>query len=244
MQLDALSKKNLLRLLDKKTKHPLASQHYPSRGQTAVQEIYQTRIGKLFLKKTSLTNLRDCQIDIRAGSLAEREYWAYRLAQHIGIKTPELVLLDKHTTVQFWLDFPDAATFATVQGRLQFSAEDVFDCSLFDWLTGQSDRHNANYLYNFADQQIILIDSAFSFLKHDPSLPHYLEVYEQSQPNSALIKPRSSEVLNKIHSLSLATLDRFVPLRDDQEQTALNKRLLQLQNAKCIQDIIQLYRRK
>lgn len=244
MQLASFTKKELLKLLDKKTKHPLASQHYPSRGQTAFQEIYQTKIGKIFLKKTSANNLRDCQINIKSGSLAEREYWAYQLAHHIGINTPELVMLDIHTTIQFWLDHPDAATFATFQGPLQFTAEDVFDCSLFDWLTGQIDRHNANYLYNFADQQIIIIDSAFSFLKHDPNLPHYLEVYEQSQTNSTLTKPRTSKLSKKIHRLDSTTLDHLVPLRDKQEQTALYKRLSQLQNVNSIQDIIQLYRRR
>jgi len=73
---------------------PLAVENYPSRGQTAVQELYQTREGKLFLKRVSERNHTECQINIDSGTLAEREFWAYRLARAIGLFVPMLWLKD------------------------------------------------------------------------------------------------------------------------------------------------------
>ena len=104
--LSSLSYAQLSKMLERSPKLPLATKNYPSRGQTAVQTLYQTPYGKIFLKHVSRQNHLDCQINPAHGSLAEREFWAYRLAQEMGLQVPELILLDSSTTLQRWLDLP------------------------------------------------------------------------------------------------------------------------------------------
>ncbi len=224
-------------------KLPLATdQHFPSRGQTAVQELYQTERGKLFLKRTSDENHRHCQIAKETGSLAEREFWCYQLAKQAEIPAPPLWLLDSNTTLQVWHDLPDAHQFTSRQGKMHFTTDNVFDCALFDWITGQVDRHDGNYLYDFVRHRIILIDSANSLMKHDGSLPDYLKLFEVSNPDE-LQKKRStpqSEALKAMKKTDLATL---LPLRDRAEQDALFRRLEQIQTAMSVQDILSLYRK-
>lgn len=222
-------------------KLPLATKNYPSRGQTAVQALYQTSKGKFFLKKSSLQNHKHCQINPKSGTLAEREYWAYVLAQKIGLTVPKLWLVDQFTTVQVWLDYPDARTFATSQGKMELHSNDVYNCALFDWLTGQIDRHDANYLYNYVNQKIILIDSAHSFLKYEGSIPDYLKYFEIGFPKE-LAKPIITPIQKILKNLTKNKLYELVPLKEKDEEIALKARWEQTIKARCIQDIIDLYR--
>lgn len=229
------------KLIKAGTRLPLATQNYPSRGQTAVQELYQTKIGKLFLKRVSERNHRDCQINVKSGTLAEREFWAYRLAHHLGLVVPPLALLDDMTTVQLWLDLPDGKQYKTSQGIMSLSADNVAACALFDWITGQIDRHDANYLYNMASQHITLIDSGHAFLKHDGSIPDYLYLFEAGNvqnPQQVLNIP----MVNQLPQLTAPILRKLISLRDDIEFGALEKRLKQALHIGSIQELITLYR--
>lgn len=236
------SPKQIQLLLNKGTKLPLATQHYPSRGQTAVQELYQTSQGKFFLKRSSKQNHIDCQIELISGSIAQREYWAYRLAKKLKLNVPELWLLDSMTTVQVWFDYPDVRQYSTFQGKLFFKSHNVFDCALFDWLTGQVDRHDANYLYNYVDQEIILIDSAHCFLKYTGSIPDYLKYFEGSVPKE-LPRIQKTPTQSVIAELSEKEILKLVPLSKVEEKVALLDRLKQLRYIRTIQEIIHLYRR-
>ncbi len=229
------------RLIEKGSRLPLATKNYPSRGQTATQALYFTSRGKLFLKRSSLQNHIDCRIDEKTGTLAEREYWAYRLAKSLSLAVPQLWLLDKFTTVQIWFNLPDARQFSTSQGRMDFQADCVFNCSLFDWLTGQIDRHDANYLFDYIRREIILIDSAHCFLKYNGSIPDYLRYFEIGFPKE-LSKTRSTSVSIAVGRLKKNKLKRLVPLPNALEAAALEKRLKQVQEARSIKDIVQLYR--
>lgn len=220
---------------------PLALQDYPSRGQTAVQKLYQTDSGKLFLKKVSDRNHRECRIDVKSGTLAEREFWAHQLASALDLFTPQMALLDSSTTVQTWLDLPDAHHFITDQGPLKLKAGNVFDCACFDWLSGQIDRHDANYLYDFVNKKIVLIDSAFAFLKYDGALPHYLQIFEISSPE-VLFHKQDSAILRNL-SLVKNQLMQIVPLRSAEERESLKRRAEQLQNVRTISGIINFYRK-
>lgn len=231
----------LRKLIEQGTKLPLATKNYPSRGQTAVQDLYQTPKGKLFLKRSSKQNHIDCQIKLESGTLAEREFWAFRLAHHLALNVPTLWLLDRFTTLQTWLDLPDARQFATTQGKLDLDAEDVFNCALFDWLTGQVDRHDANYLYDYARRRVVLVDSAHCFLKYSGSIPDYLRYFEIGFPKELRIV-RQTPVLREIISLSTKKLSMLVPLRNEEENKALADRLAQIQLVKRLQEIISLYR--
>ncbi len=229
------------KLLKVSQKSPFATKNYPSRGQTAVQEIYQTSSGKLFLKKSSPRNHCECQIDPQTGSIAEREFWAFQLAHALQLNVPYLWLLDKNTTVQIWLDIPDARLFATSFGKLSLKAINVFECALFDWLTGQVDRHDANYLYDFVQQEIILIDSAHSFLKYEGSIPDYLKYFEigfSKQLNGTLFSPFQE----RLKKLSTQQINKLVPLKNQEEKQALHQRWKQCKEVKSIQAIIDLYR--
>lgn len=229
------------KLLKEGVELPLATKNYPSRGQTAVQKLYQTKIGKLFLKRVSRRNHEDCQIDPATGSLAEREFWAYSLAKAIGVKVPPLQLIDKSTTVQIWFDMPDGHLYKKSQGAMEFIAENVYDCALFDWLTGQIDRHDANYLYNYIKREIVLIDSTYGFLKYEGSLPDYLHLFEIGNKKDLLkkIKTPTKMILDKVSEQELQIL---VPLRNAEETSALIERKKNLRSAHTIQDIIELYR--
>lgn len=222
---------------------PLATKNYPSRGQTAIQELYQIPQGKFFLKKVSRQNHIDCQIDPDAGTLAERESWAFCLAKEIALVTPQLWLLDKQTTVQTWLDFPDGRQYATSYGKLLLGPENVFDCALFDWVTGQIDRHDANYLYDYVNKKIILIDSAHCLLKYTGSIPDYLKYFEVGYPE-LLSKPLITETYQKLTSLSEKKLTRLMPLRNQEETKSLFERWKQIKSIKNIQSLIHLYRGK
>lgn len=229
------------KLIKSGTRLPLATQNYPSRGQTAVQELYQTKIGKLFRKRVSERNHRECQIPVKSGTLAEREFWAYRLAHHLDLYVPPLALLDDMTTVQLWLDLPDAKQYKTSQGVLSLSADNVISCALFDWITGQIDRHDANYLYNMATQQITLIDSGHAFLKYDGSMPDYLCLFEAIRAPE-LLKRLGFPLFKKIKSLDPKIVKKCVPLRDTVESAALSQRLSKVKQVNTIQDLIRLYR--
>lgn len=218
-----------------------ATRHYPSRGQSTVQELYRTKIGKIFLKRVSLQNHKNCQIDPRKGTLAEREAWSFRLARHLDLNVPELLLLDRHTTVQTWLDLPDGHIYSSIRGRMVFRASDVFDCGIFDWLTGQMDRHDANYLYDYVHQKIILIDSSFCFLKYDGSLPDYLKFFEVGSPVD-LRKKWHSALCLRLKKTTDSELLKMVPLRDKEERDALVKRKRQCDLIHMIQEILDLYR--
>lgn len=220
---------------------PVATQNYPSRGQTAIQELYQTKIGKLFLKRVSDRNHRECQINVKSGTLAEREFWAYRLAHHLGLAVPPLALIDNMTTVQLWLNLPDAKQYKTSQGIVALTLENVFDCALFDWVSGQVDRHDANYLYNMADTKILLIDSGHAFLKYDGSMPDYLYLFEASGAHD-MQKKLCSPLTKKLQKLTTTTLRKLVPLRDGFEFDALEKRLKQARHVSSIQELLMLYR--
>lgn len=229
------------RLIKEGHELPWATENYPSRGQTAVQKLYQTKEGKLFLKKTSQRNHHECQIKIEDGTLAEREYWAYLLASSLNLRVPELILIDPMTTVQVWLDYPDARQYTTHQRPLDFNTQNVFECALFDWLTGQIDRHDANYLYDYVNQEIILIDSGHAFLKYAGSLPDYLRIFEAAYRNK-LDQTIHSSIHENLKKMSQINLKTMVPLKKNQEQDALLKRLHDLVSVQCIQEIIKLFR--
>lgn len=241
MSLPRLSWKRLSQLCTPDVRRVLAMQHYPSRGQTSVQEIYRTHRGTIFLKRTSERNLRDCAIDKSSATLAEREYWCFRLAHLVGLRVPDLRLIDPHTTVQEWLDLPDAHHFASSQGKLTFSQEDVFTCALFDWVTGQSDRHDANYLYDFVKQRIVLVDSAHSLLRHGPSLPDYLRIFEAAAQDK-LDHPIQSQVASNIKKLRDTQLRRLAPLRSVDERLALKTRCDQAREIVTLRALLQLFR--
>ncbi len=240
--MDRCNVKKIQVLIEKGKELPLATQHYPSRGQTAIQKLYLTPKGKFFLKKTSKQNHIDCQVEINSGSIAQREYWAYCLAEKLKLNVPCLWLIDPMTSVQVWLDYPDARQYSTFQGKLVFKPENIFDCALFDWLTGQVDRHDANYLYNYVVQDIILIDSAHCFLKYTGSIPDYLKYFEGSfESELAVVRKTSTQsILSKISEKEVLKL---VPLKLEEERSALVNRLKQLREVQTIQEIIQLYRR-
>ena len=229
------------KLIKKGVKLPLATKNYPSRGQTAIQDLYQTPQGKLFLKRSSKQNHIDCRVLVDSGTLAEREYWSFCLAKDLGLSVPPMWLLDKFTTVQIWLNLPDAHQFATTRGKLDLIADDIFDCALFDWVTGQIDRHDANYLYDYVNRRIILIDSAHGFLKYSGSIPDYLRYFEIGFPRELKIK-HSTSVLKKIRAFSRTHLLKVVPLRDDEERAALMSRFSQLEEVHSLEGIIALYR--
>lgn len=227
-------------LIKKGQELPLAIENYPSRGQTAVQKIYATKLGKLFLKRVSERNHQECQINTKSGTLAQREYWSYQLASQLGLEVPQMALVDKNTTVQTWLDIPDAHHFLTDQGPLKLDPLNVFECACFDWLTGQIDRHDANYLYDFVRQKIILIDSAHAFLKYEGSLPHYLQIFEVGFTQKLTLKVdlKILKALKKIQS----SLKNLVPLKDKAELYFLEQRANQLLELKNIKQVIHLYR--
>lgn len=241
MRLSDLSPIQLKKLLKSTEKQDLAMQHYPSRGQSAVQEIYQTKNGKLFLKQVSNKNHENCRIDPKKGTLAEREFWSYCLAEHLGLMMPELVLLDKYRTVQTWLDLPDAHIYSSREGKLVFDAGNIFECGIFDWFTGQIDRHDANYLYDYVCQKIILIDSSFCFLKYDGELPDYLKSFELGF-SAELQQKRRSPVMVRLKKISDDELFKIVLLQSLEERNALLKRKKQICFVQTIQDIIDLYR--
>jgi len=230
------------KLLDDGTELPLATKNYPSRGQTAVQELYQTKKGKLFLNRSSEQNHIDCRIDPKVGSIAEREFWAYKLAQAIGLRVPELALMDHHTTVQVWLDIPDGHLYKMSQGIMEFSAENIFNCAIFDWLTGQVDRHDANYLYDYVQHEVVPIDSAYAFLKYEGSLPDYLHLFEIGDAVE-VPKKRNTVLKKNLSSMTDDQMRELVPLRDDSEARALLARKRDLDDVRSIQDIITLFRR-
>lgn len=233
--------KQIQSFLEKGTKLKFATDiTYPSRGQTATQELYITKIGKLFLKRTTVQNNTNCRIDLKSGSLAEREYWAYSLAKKIGLTVPELWLIDQHTTIQRWLDYPDASQCKNRQIPLNFELSNIFNCALFDWLTGQIDRHDANYLYDY--EKIILIDSAHSFLKYSGSLPDYLYLFQIQQKEKLEQKIRSNSIYRNLSGLSKIALKKIIPIRDPEEQNSLQERLKTLKNISSLQDIINLYK--
>ncbi|MBI2335707.1 MAG: hypothetical protein HYU97_02960 [Deltaproteobacteria bacterium] len=233
----------IVKLLEEGVQLPLAIKHYPSRGQTSVQELYQTKLGKLFLKRSSKRNHQECQVNPKYGTLAEREYWAYRLALFLKLNVPQLVLFDSYTTLQQWLDFPDAHQYSTSQGVMKFKTENIFDCTLFDWLSAQIDRHDANYLYDYVNSKIILIDSGHAFLKYDGTLPDYLKVFEIAYPRE-LTKKVFTPVFDIIQNLSMKKLIKLVPLKNEEEKEALSNRLLSLKQVNCLIDLINLYRSK
>lgn len=220
---------------------PFATQNYPSRGQTAVQELYQTKIGKLFLKRVNSRNHQECQINIKSGTLAEREFWAFQLAAHCGLVVPPLSLADDMTTIQLWFNLPDAKQYKTSQGVPGLKPENVLDCALFDWISGQVDRHDANYLYNMATHHIVLIDSGHAFLKYDGSMPDYLSLYEASKPRD-IYKRLHTPLIDQLKKVTPKTLHKLVPLRDDSELAALENRLKKTQRVGSIQELIALYR--
>ncbi|MBU4484402.1 hypothetical protein KKA47_03165, partial [bacterium] len=217
-------------------KLPLATQNYPSRGQTTVQELYQTTIGKLFLKKVSERNHKECQIDVPSGTLAEREFWAYCLARNVGLFVPEIWLLDPSTTVQTWFDYPDGHIYKTSTGIMELTAKNIFDCVLFDWITGQVDRHDANYLYDFNKCNVIPVDSAHSFLKYEGSMPDYLHLYEIKYPD-LLNRRVKSDISDKVFNLSINKIKKMVPLRNDVELTALVKRIDKARDVSSMNDL-------
>lgn len=236
-----MNQPHLLTLIKNGRELPLATQNYPSRGQTAVQKLYQTSEGKLFYKEVSKINHTYCRINVDDGSLAEREYWAQQLAKALGLNVPDLWMINANTTIQRWLDYPDGRLYASSQGVMNLLPANIFDCALFDWLTGQVDRHNANYLYNYGKCEIILIDSAHCFLKYSGSLPDYLEKFEISQ-NRELHKWRESKLKDRLSKLTSAKLRKLVPLRNPLEAHALEFRLNELKTINSIHEIIQLYR--
>lgn len=243
MNINLLSTSKIKALIKSGQRLPFATENYPSRGQTTVQELYQTTYGKLFLKKVSERNHDECQINIKSGTLAEREFWAYRLASAIGLFVPPLWLMDKFTTVQIWFDYPDGKTFKKSTGKMEFIVENIFDCVIFDWVTGQIDRHDANYLYNYKDKLVIPVDSAHSFLRFEGSLPDYLHLFEIGE-TKYLSKQIKSALKEKLTSMSDRVLQSLVPLRDSNEARALMDRKKVLSVVNTIQDVLNLFRRK
>lgn len=231
----------LRQLLQRGQKIPLAFKGYPSRGQSAVQELYLTSAGKLFLKQVSQRNHEECQINAASGTLAEREYWAYALGKKIGLFLPPMALLDKKTTVQQWFDYVDARLYATTSGVMTLHRDNIYECSLFDWVIGQVDRHDANYLYDLHKQRIVLVDQAFSFLKWSGSLPDYLRIFEISNKKDLTLN-RETKIGRKLKGLRVAAVRKLVPLRDPVESNALLERLEQVQSVTNIQGILGLYR--
>lgn len=219
----------------------LATKNYPSRGQTSIQKLYQTKVGKLFYKQVSERNHRECQINVKSGTLAEREYWAFLLAKELKLEVPELMLLDELATIQVWLNFSDAKQYSTSQGAMELQGENIFNCALFDWLTGQIDRHDANYLYDMVNKKIILIDSGYALLKYDGDMPDYLRLYEIAY-SKVLETKYKTEVLNIIRKMGSKRLRTLVPLRDTIEFNSLLNRLERLDGINTIQGIIDLYR--
>ncbi|MFH1653035.1 MAG: hypothetical protein ABIE74_03165 [Pseudomonadota bacterium] len=236
------SKKAILELIETGIKLPMATQNYPSRGQSAVQELYQTKLGKLFLKRVSKRNHTECQVKIENGTIAEREFWASSLAKDIGLDVPSIFLIDEFTTVQPWLDYPDGHIYSSHEGRMEFNIENIFDCGIFDWLTGQVDRHDANYLYNLTEQKIILVDSGHSFLKYDGSLPDYLKLFEMTG-KLELKQLLQSKIKDRIIKLSDDHIHKLVPLKDIEEKEAFFRRKNKLNDIASLEDLISLYRR-
>jgi len=239
----SLSADQILALIHGGVKLPWATHSYPSRGQTSTQEIYLTKDGKLFLKRVSKQNHIDCQIDPETGTLAEREFWAHELSVRLGLATPELWLIDSRTTVQRWLDFPDGRQYATSHGKMLLSVENVFECAVFDWLTGQVDRHDANYLYDYVHQKIILIDSAHGFLKYTGSIPDYLKYAEVIFKSDELRRSVKSSIHESLKLLTSRELKKIVRLKDAEEEASLKNRLEDLKTISCIQDILTFYRK-
>jgi len=235
--------KEILSLIKQGVRLDLATQNYPSRGQTAKQELHQTSIGKLFLKWVSQRNHEECQIDVRSGSLAEREFWAFSLAKEIGLLVPQVWLIDESTTVQTWLDYPDGHIYKTSTGIMELKAKNIFECVLFDWITGQVDRHDANYLYDLKNCSVIPVDSAHSFLKYSGSLPDYLHLYEVGH-TPGLNDKIHSDVHKKLAGLSKKKLNTIVPLRNTNERLAFTQRTDQIKRITSIDGLIGLYRSK
>ncbi len=236
-----LTPKKISELIAKGEKQTLATQHYPSRGQSSVQELYQTKQGKFFLKKVSVRNHQECQINPLTGSIAEREYWAYSLAHALDLNVPELWLIDKNTTVQRWIDSPDARTFKTARSKMVLKPENIFECALFDWITGQADRHDANYLYDYVNSEIILIDSSHCFLEYSGSMPDYLSYFEAASEN--LNQSFNSQVKTKMEALLKKGVSDLIAFKKPKELEAFINRLHQALNCSSIQDILSLYRR-
>lgn len=236
-----LTNQKIFSLIRKGKKLPFAMENYPSRGQTSIQELYQTDDGKFFLKRVSQRNHDECRIDTASGTLAEREYWAYKLAYELGLFVPALWLIDKFTTVQRWLDFPDGKTFKKSTGKMEMAAKNVFECVIFDWVTGQVDRHDANYLYDFRASLIIPVDSAHGFLKFDGAMPDYLHLFEIAEPKQ-LGRKIKSDIREALGKISDGALLKLVPLREPGETRALVARKNALSGVSCINDLLNLYR--
>lgn len=238
-----LTSQKVWSLIKEGKKLPFAIEHYPSRGQTSIQELYQTSEGKFFLKRVSERNHNECRINVKSGTLAEREYWAYKLANKIGLFVPALWLIDEFTTVQRWLDCPDGKTFKKSTGRMELIAKNIFECVLFDWVTGQVDRHDANYLYDFRNGLIIPVDSAHGFLKFDGAMPDYLHLFEISEPKQ-LSRKIKSDIRQTLGKITEGTLSKLVPLRELDEMSAFIARKNVISEAGCISDLLDLYRSK
>jgi hypothetical protein len=126
-------------------------------------------------------------------------------------------------------------------GVMELESVNVFECAVFDWLTGQIDRHDANYLYDFKNRKIIPIDSAHAFLRYEGSLPDYLHLFEVGNSREL-----SKKIVSQSH-LQLKVIDnveilKLVPLRNEEERNALLKRKGQLSEVNSIQDVLNLYR--
>lgn len=241
MSLNNLKYQDIILLLKNGKKLPFAIENYPSRGQTAVQELYQTEKGKFFLKRVSERNHEECQIDVKSGTLAEREYWAFCLAREICLAVPPLWLIDEVTTVQVWFDYPDGKTFKKSTGKMDLQAANIFDCSVFDWVTGQIDRHDANYLYNYIVRQIVPVDSAHGFLKYEGALPDYLHLFEVGQAGLLDRRIRST-IKTKLDEISDDEMRRLVPLRNGVELDALMIRKKRILKTHSIKKLLDLYR--
>lgn len=157
--------------------------------------------------------------------------------------TPDLWLIDPMTTVQRWLDFPDGRQYATSHGKMFLCTENVFECSLFDWLTGQVDRHDANYLYDYVHHKLVLIDSAHCFLKYTGSIPDYLKYAEVLFSMDDMRKPLETQVLQNLRNLTPKELRKVTPLKNGEEAKALETRLEALKPVRNIQDVVSLYRK-
>lgn len=234
-------KKVLLKLIETTKPQALSMAHYPSRGQSARQELYTHKTSRIFVKGVSKKNHEYCKIDMSDGTIAEREFWAYRIANHLKLNIPELGLVDKMTTAQEWLDYPDASTHTSRIGALELEAKNIYECGLFDWITGQQDRHNANYLYDLSSKQIILIDSAASFSKNSPSLPDYLEKFELGYSKD-LQRKITTSLQQSMQITPQKTWFKLAPLRSAQEREAFLKRLQKINSIQTIGNLIQLFR--
>lgn len=238
-----LTSADIKELINKGKKLPIAVEDYPSRGQTAVQELYQTEKGKFFLKRVSERNHDECQINVKSGTLAEREFWAFRLAETIGLFVPKLWLIDEMTTAQVWLDFPDGRTFKKSTGKMDFISKNVYECGLFDWVSGQVDRHDANYLYDYTTKLVIPVDSAHGFLKYEGALPDYLHLFEIGE-GDRLMRKLKSETKDKLSRIADNELKKIVPLKGEAELEALLIRKNLLSHVNSMKDLLDLYRRK